>query len=268
MIKYQGISTTGQDPDLARREELAGFLRMSRQRLVPKTNGMRRRTPGLRREEVAEVAGISVTWYTWLEQGRDVKISAHTVGRLAEALQLESEGRKYLHSLARPNEGICPSAGNEPPGSLIETLEGMLPNPAYAFDRVWNVVHWNRSAETLLGAFHLGNPVYSNVLCRLFLDDDWKNSFVDWPAIVRSAVAQFRSATAAFARSPDTLAVVNYLLEHSEDFSLLWSRADIASPANWDKVLRRGNATETWRYTVLRPEGEGRDFTIALYFPA
>lgn len=266
MNEHTGIATTTLAAETARREELARFLRSRREGLRPPHPGPRRRTPGLRREEVAEAAGISVTWYTWLEQARDVSMSAETLRRLSRALELDDAGTRYLKGLARPEEAVTPKPVPVP--DSLRTLVAGLGHPAYATDRVGNVAAWNAQAEEVFGVFAPGDPVRGNILARLFLDPGWKTLFADWPLVARSAVAQFRTATAAFARDGDVTDLVARLSEEAPVFRTVWSAAEVAPSPDWTKVLRRGGRDETWRYAVLRPEGEARDFTVTLYLPA
>ncbi|MGI3168516.1 helix-turn-helix transcriptional regulator [Pseudooceanicola sp. C21-150M6] len=266
MKDYTGILTTPFTAGAARREELARFLRARREALAPQRPGGRRRTPGLRREEVAAEAGISVTWYTWLEQARDVSVSAETLRRVARALQLNETEEHYLTGLARPGDFRAASP-EKVPEALLTIVQGLSPHPAYAMDRVFNVVAWNDPAETLFGAFTTGDPVTGNVLARLFLDPEWKRLFVDWPGIARSAVAQFRTATAAFAQDPEVTGLVARLCDEAPVFATVWQAAELAPSPDWTKVIRRGNRTESWRYSVLRPEGAAKGFTVTLYLP-
>lgn len=266
MKDHTGIPGSPLDRDAIRRAEMARFLRASRESLPPARPSPRRRTPGLRREEVAAEAGISVTWYTWLEQGRDVAMSRETLSRLTRALGLDETGARYLAGLARPAD-LRPASSAPPPESLSALVTGLAPHPAYAMDRVCNVVAWNDPAEALFGAFRPGDPVRGNVLARLFLDPGWKDLFADWPAIARSAVAQFRASTAAFAQEPDVTGLLSRLTDAAPVFETVWRAAELAPSPDWTKVLRRGGRTEAWRYSVLRPEGEARGVTVTLYLP-
>lgn len=138
----------------ARRKALGDFLRAQRERLTPAEAGLgsggRRRTPGLRREEVAQLSGVSATWYTWIEQGREVSASATALARLAEALRLSPAERAYLFELAgkRDPEADEPAATAEPPVDL-QTVVDMIGCPAYAMDRLGTARAWNKQAAHL-----------------------------------------------------------------------------------------------------------------------
>lgn len=266
MKDHTGIPTTPLEADAARREDMARFLRAKRESLPPLQSTGRRRTPGLRREDVAAAAGISVTWYTWLEQGRDVTMSLQTLVGLKRALDLDTTETDYLTGLARPS-GTALACRATPPEILQTLVRGLAPHPAYAVDRVYNVVAWNRPAETLFGAFKPGDPARGNILARLFLDPEWKELFVDWPAIARSAVAQFRASTAGFSQDPEVTGLIDRLSSEVPVFNTVWRAAELEASPDWTKTLRQGDRTERWRYSVLRPEGEARDFRVTLYLP-
>jgi transcriptional regulator with XRE-family HTH domain len=146
-------------PDQTRRDELAQFLRSRRERLDPAdfgiTVGGRRRAVGLRREEIADAAGISTTWYVWLEQGRNVNASAHALRALGRALRLSQSEQTYLFQLARPDldwrRGLAGHA--LPTTNLLALIEGLAPHPAYSTNRYRQVVASNKPAQILLGDF-------------------------------------------------------------------------------------------------------------------
>src|SRR5215831_7946175 len=139
---------------LERRHALGAFLQAHRARLEPAALGFppvgRRRTPGLRREEVAQLAGLSVTWYTWIEQGRDVSVSPAALARLARTLQLSAAERTYVFDLAgkRDPAGPAPAPASEVPVTLEAAVQAIAA-PAYVLDRQWNAVVWNALASRL-----------------------------------------------------------------------------------------------------------------------
>jgi hypothetical protein len=209
---------------------------------------------------------MSVTWYTWLEQGRDVRMSAAAASRIARALHLDPAGHRYLMSLARPADVVAPMR-NAAPGAISRIVDQLAPHPAYAADRTWNVIAWNECATSLLGDFELSDPARNNVLARLFLDPGWKWCFPDWQAVAQRAVAQFRVATAAYASSPDVVGLVERLRADAPEFEPIWANGEIMTAVDGEKTVRRGAAEETWHYRVMRPEGLGQDHTVTLYLP-
>jgi transcriptional regulator with XRE-family HTH domain len=258
-----------------RRDELARFLRSRRQRLDPASLGIspggRRRTAGLRREEVADAAGISATWYVWLEQGRDVNASAHALRALGRALRLSQAEQTYLFRLARPDLDWRNGAIGEalPADHLLSLIDGLAPHPAYITNRYRQAVAANRPARLLLGAFDRGDPVRGSVIGRMFLDPLWREIFVDWQIVARSTVAQFRLASAAMADDPVLASLVALLSSSSEEFARWWADHELAEPPIWRKTVRHGLVGEmAFDFAVLQPHGRDSDFAVSLYAPA
>lgn len=247
------------------RHELGRFLKSRRARLKPSEIGLkagpRRRAPGLLREEVASAAGMSATWYTWMEQGRPTNPSAPLLDRLAKVLQLDAVERAHLFRLARPETWPAAPPALDP--SLVTLLRGLHPHPAYVFDALWNVVAWNEAATALLGAFDPSDPQRANVLVRLFRDPSWRLLFADWEMIARSAVAQYRAATAGLA---ERHAILRTLEQTSPDFIALWNEQEVAAAPAWRKVIDHPEAGRlVFDYAAL---GAGEQFHITIYTPA
>lgn len=260
--------------DQTRRDELAHFLRSRRERLDPADFGIavrrRRRAVGLRREEIADAAGISTTWYVWLEQGRNVNASAHALRALGKALRLTHSEQRYLFQLARPDldwQGNLATA--LPTAGLLALIEGLAPHPAYVSNRHHQVVAMNRAARLLLGDFNADDPASASVIARLFLDPQWRALFVDWEIVARSSVAQFRLASAAMAGDPALASLVSYLTASSDTFALWWNDRDLADPPIWRKTLRHPQAGDmSFDFASLQPRGSDSDFVVSLYAPA
>jgi transcriptional regulator with XRE-family HTH domain len=160
--------------DKTRRKALGDFIRTHRERLQPAMFGLdpgvRRRTPGLRREELAQLSGVSATWYSWIEQGRDLTVSATALARLARVLRLSPAERAYLFDLAGRRDPQAPDASAEadlPDG--LRTMLDAITAPAYLLDRAWNAIAWNVSATELFAGW-LDRPPPHNLLRFLFLD--------------------------------------------------------------------------------------------------
>ncbi|MBB2201049.1 helix-turn-helix transcriptional regulator [Gluconacetobacter tumulisoli] len=206
---------------------LGAFLRARREALPPERAGLirasvRRRTPGLRREEVAHLCGISTTWYTWAEQGRDIALSAATLGRLADALHLSPAERAYLFELTRQKDPRPPGAAEA--GSLPAEL-GRLPDlmdaPAYLLDRLWCVRAANARARHLFAGW-LSGPE-PNLLRYVFLDPAARTFLQDWDDRARRILAEFRADTARLADDPALERVIAALLRNSPDFARFWT---------------------------------------------
>lgn len=212
--------------DAARRRELGAFLRSARARVAPADHGLppgvRRRTPGLRREEIAQLCGISTTWYTWIEQGREVSVSVDVWCRLADALRLARAERHYLFSLA---ECADPEAGRLDAIALPEGLQDCVDSircPAYVLDRCWNVLACNAALLRLFDGWPArGQP---NLLRYIFLDPAARTLVVDWEERASRVVAEFRADVAALAGESDIAALVAELQAGSPLFARAWTR--------------------------------------------
>lgn len=211
-------------PPIARRE-LGGFL-ASRRRLVdPGLTGLAmtgaRRVPGLRREEVSVLSGVSVTWYTWLEQGRDVNPSRQVLNALAEPLRLSDAERRYLLTL-----GGYPDDTADLPPVMPEHgqpfLDALGTSPAYALTGRWDIVGWNRAYELLYPGIAAVDPADRNLLWLVFTDPSVRELLADWPTDSRRFLAHFRAETGRRVDDPDHSALVETLKTASEPFRTSW----------------------------------------------
>jgi transcriptional regulator with XRE-family HTH domain len=208
------------------RRELGAFVRSHRERLQPDAVGIeagrRRRTPGLRREELAQLAGVSATWLSWIEQGRDVSASPGALARLAGVLRLTAAERAYLFDLASRRDPAA--AGESPLGDLADTLAAVvavIASPAYALDRAWNALAWNTSARRLFVGW-LDGPPTPNLLRYVFLEPAAKKLIEDWEGRARRLAAEFRADYSRHLAAPDTQAVVSELRSKSPLFAQAW----------------------------------------------
>jgi len=229
------------DADLIRRRELAAFLRSRRERISPEQVGLpvggRRRTPGLRREEVAQLAAVGVTWYTWLEQARDIQASAQVLDALARALRLDPNERGHLFVLANvpdpaPNQ-VC-SAVNEPIRLMLEQLE---PYPACVSNARYDILAYNRTYNLLVGDLDRMAPEDRNSMWLCFTDSAWREAFLDRDVTARAMVAKFRAAMADHVAEPAWKCLLRRLLAASPEFAEMWERHEVADPGNGTKRL-------------------------------
>lgn len=218
-----------------RRKELGEFLQALRQRSAPEAFGFpagsRRRTQGLRREEAAQLAGISPTWYTWIEQGRDVSVSAEVLDRLAQSLRLTATERAYLFDMAgrRDPQGLV-AADDEAP----EALSGLLADiriPAYIMGRIWDLLAWNAPAEALFAGW-LDRPLVKggpapNLLRFVFLSPLARSFVVDWETRARRISAEFRADCRTRLEEPALQRLVEELKQASPEFSRFWKQHDV-----------------------------------------
>jgi transcriptional regulator with XRE-family HTH domain len=218
----------------SKRKELGEFLTAMRQRGTPEEygfpSGARRRTQGLRREEVAQLAGISATWYTWIEQGREVNVSAEALERLATALKLSKSERSYLFDMTDRRD---PHAHMLEADTAPETLIAMLNNiqiPAYIMGRTWDLLAWNTPASQLFTGW-LDNTEPSdsrpNLLRFVFLNSNAKQFVVEWEMRARRLVAEFRADCRSRLEEPELKRLVNELSQASTDFERFWKQHDV-----------------------------------------
>lgn len=207
---------------------LGAFIRAHRERLPPPVKvGGRRRTPGWRREELADAAGLGVTWITWLEQGREVNASAPALSRLSQALQLSAAERASLFDLAGKKDPLSPPEPiHDLPPSLL-ALPGALSVPAYILDPSWTVLAWNAAAADLFAGWLNDATDDKNLLNFVFFSPIAKELIVDWEGRARRLVAEFRSD---FNRRPDdsrTQSLVDRLCQDSDLFEKCWRMQDV-----------------------------------------
>lgn len=217
-----------------RRKELGEFLQAMRQRGSPEAfgfpSGNRRRTQGLRREEVAQLAGISATWYTWIEQGREINVSSDALDRLAQALKLTRPERGYLFDIAdRRDPRSSEAEEDSAPGVLVGMLENIT-IPAYIMGRTWDLLAWNPPAEALFAGWldilpEDGPP--PNLLRFVFQHPDARQFVVNWEVRARRLVAEFRADCRSRLEEPALQRLVIELSQASLEFDLFWKQHDV-----------------------------------------
>lgn len=207
-------------PDL--RNLLGAFIRAHRERLPPpaKSSG-RRRTPGLRREELADAAGVSTTWITWLEQGREVAASAAVLARLADALRLGAAERASLFDLAQRHDTAPARTQADLPADLLN-LPLLLTVPAYLLDRTWTARAWNPSASRLFRGWLDDNTADRNLMRFVFLSSCAQELIADWPERSQRLVAEFRADYSRCPHDEAFVALLEELTMKSELFTRYW----------------------------------------------
>ena len=222
------------------RRTLGDFLRTHRVRLSPAglglTVGGRRRTPGLRREEVAQACGMSTTWYTWLEQGRDVSPSPRALAGLAWTLRLTPAERAYLFQLAgKPDPANPAPAGNgmDAPAALTDAVASIA-SPAYVLDRIWNARAWNAPAARLFVGWLDGHND-RNLLRYVFLSPLARKVLPDWEKRARRVVAEFRADSGRYLDDPQLKALVDTLGEQSAFFARCWQEHEVEERAGGER---------------------------------
>ena len=215
-----------------RYKELADFLKTRRSKISPSQAGItsetRRRTPGLRREEVAQLAGVGLTWYTWLEQGRDIRVSAQVVESLARVLMLDTQERIHLYRLA--NQPL-PSDLPECPAAVSPILQHVLDNlvlcPSFLADQRWNVIAWNKAACLLLGDFDHMSLQQRNIVRAMFTDDYFKKLYTHWEMHAKDLLGRFRATCGKYIEDPWFCQLIEELKAESPEFNTWWTLHDI-----------------------------------------
>jgi transcriptional regulator with XRE-family HTH domain len=214
----------------AERQALGAFLRTQRARVQPTEVGLpagqRRKTPGLRREEIAYLAGISVTWYTWIEQGREVRISDSVLESLARVLNLSPHERAYLLRLANGNAiPVTRSASVSPHLQRILDHQGIC--PAYIMGPFWDVVAWNHAAAQVFGDWSVMNVGERNMMWYTFARQETRLLVVDWTKRARRLLAEFRSDCGQLLGDPGLVALIDRLRNESHEFAIWWEDHEV-----------------------------------------
>jgi transcriptional regulator with XRE-family HTH domain len=239
------------------RAELAEFLRARREAVAPERVGLPRghgrRTPGLRREEVALLAGVSVTWYTWLEQGRRINASPDVLRAIGRALLLDEAGQTHLLTLAQPSAAPVP-APSEAPTALVRLIDALEPAPAYVLGPCWEFLAWNDAEARLYPPLARLEGVHRNLLWVLFAGEGIAELIVDWDLHARQALAEFRAATVAVRRDPAVVTLVDELTATSAEFAEWWAEHDVAGFETRLRRFRHPTAgLLTFEYQQLQP---------------
>jgi transcriptional regulator with XRE-family HTH domain len=214
-----------------RRQELAAFVRSRRERLRPEQVGLpasrRRRTPGLRREEVAQLAGVGVTWYTWLEQGRDINPSPQVLEAIARSLRFDAHERTHLFTLA----GVATAPAADECTTLFPTaraiLDSLEPNPAVLMNARWDLLAFNRVHASFFSRLDEIAGEDRNCIWLAFTDPAWRRAIVDWDEVAARMVGEYRAAMAEHLDDPSWLSLLERLLDASPDFAARWARHDV-----------------------------------------
>jgi transcriptional regulator with XRE-family HTH domain len=253
--------------------ELAHFLRTHRARLQPEqvglTRGVRRRTPGLRRDEVAQLAGFSVAWYSWLEQGRDIRLSRPSARRLATALQLDPIETAHLLALAE-SEAAETQVSIERcavSGTLANVVDAQGDNPAYVMDDAWDVLKWNASSGLIFGGFGSERLGQANALRYMFLDPLARLQLVDWSGHAARMTAQFRQTSDHLTGCPRQGALISELRAGSAEFESYWTSHEVIAQACGVKRIRHPTLGDLCFEHVSFQVNEKRRLKMVIYLP-
>lgn len=257
-------------PDARRRAELRDFLTSRRAQISPEEAGMpagggRRRTPGLRREEVAVLAGVGVSWYQWLEQGRDITVSGQVLDAVGRVLRLSEPERQHLYALA----GLTPPPLRNSPLregcclALKRMIDAWLPMPGHIVDRYWNITAMNASAQLVFGFEKAG----TNCLVDFFENEQYAIGYPDQDEVVRRVVGQYRAEMTNHPGDPVFAEIVARLLRTSPRFAEAWNLHEVHASGTNPKVYIHPQAGELhFESTQLRVP-EWPDLIVVMHTP-
>lgn len=249
---------------------LGAYLRDRRSKLEPTALGFspgRRRTPGLRREEVAQRANVSATWYTWLEQGRGGAPSADALDRIAHALVLSDVEREHVYLLAfgHPPEPRR-SGSSEVTPQLQRVVDAIRSSPALIATSAWDIVAWNRAAARTFGDYAAIPAERRNTL-RFLFSPGARDRMTDWEAHARAVVALFRAETTRLGMTPRAARLVEELSAESSAFAAMWNARDVAALGPGTKRMVRGGRTLALDYSTFAVHGH-TDLHMIVYTPS
>lgn len=232
-----------------RNKVLGDFLKTRRAKITPSQVGLpegtRRRTPGLRREEVASLAGIGITWYTWLEQGRPIQVSEQVLESLARALLLNSEETNHLYALANQALPIRLPSDRQPVNPMLQHVLDSLPySPSLILDIRWNIIAWNRAAAVTFLDFSEVEIDKRNYIWLVFTNNQYREIFADWDRYAQKLLARFRSASGSYVEDPWLSRFVRELRAASTEFNEWWPMHNVE------------NARESLKFICHKEAGE------------
>ncbi|MEV5121302.1 helix-turn-helix transcriptional regulator [Streptomyces decoyicus] len=250
-----------------RSSEIRAFLRSRRARVTPADVGMAagsgRRTPGLRREEVAVLAGVGVSWYTWLEQGRDINVSAEVLNAVSRVLRLDATERVHLYLLAGLNPPQAAPGDRVIPAGIRRVIDGWLPRPAYVIDRHWKLVAVNRAAQLV---FDYGELDHS-CLVSFFTNAHFRSALCGWEDAARQIVGLFRADAARYPDDPEFGRLAEDMCAASPAFATVWAEHPVGAATEGIKSLVHPAVGElTFDYTML-PVSDLPGARLLLYTP-
>lgn len=258
------------------RAELGAFLRATRERLVRADFGLpaagRRRAVGLRREEVSYLSGVSVTWYTWLEQGRDINPSRQVLDAVSRTLRLGVTQHRYVLALAgfapvAPFSGANASDVAEVPAHIQRLLDAIGDNPAYALTSEWGIAGWNAAYQRLYPGVATIAARERNLLWVVFTDPFVRNLLDDWDVTSQRFLAEFRAEVGSRLGDPTLLDLVARLTDASPEFRAGWERHDIRGFESRERVFHHPEfGTIAYEHHQLRPSDQP-ELQLVVYTP-
>ncbi|MFF2482742.1 helix-turn-helix transcriptional regulator [Paenibacillus sp. NPDC058071] len=229
-----------------RHHELGDFLKTRRAKISPEQAGLpagvRRRTPGLRREEVATLAGIGVTWYTWLEQGRPIQVSTQILESLSRVLMLNRQEIVHLYTLAQHVPPSYSPSYDEVNPMHQHVLDTLIDSPSIIVDNFWNIIAWNRTAAVVFYDFGQLECSKRNMIRIMFTDKKFASLFPDWETHAQMMLGKFRAGCSPYIEDPWITEFVHELRSISKDFDQWWPMHQIAKDQDSYNLLHHPEA--------------------------
>ncbi len=225
-----------------RYKELGDFLKTRRAKITPAQVGLssttRRRTAGLRREEVAQLAGVGITWYTWLEQGRPIHVSPQVLESLSRVLLLDKQERTHLHLLANQPPPVDMPGHQRTISPIIQhVLDNLTLCPSLVTDQRWNVIGWNTAACSIFGDFTEMNVRERNIVWAMFTDHKYRQLFVEWNLHAKGLLGRFRATCGQYIEDSWLALFIDDLKVQSTEFNSWWLLHEIESNGEKYKKL-------------------------------
>lgn len=258
-----------------RLQALSAFLKGQRAKISPESVGLppgtRRRTPGLRREEVAQLAGVSTTWYTWLEQGRDIQVSSSVLDCVASALQLNADERRYLYSLALES-GAEPYTVKHEAVKISPSLQKIITElkycPVMISDRKCNIVGWNRAAAYVFLDFDRIPPEERNMIRLLFTRREFQRLAVNWEQFASGFLSMFRSYYGQYVEDEWYDHFLEEMKNGHPDFNRMWEQSQVSYAPEVHLEFRHAKAGKmVYELTSLKVYGND-DLRCSIYTPS
>lgn len=258
-----------------RLQALSAFLKGQRAKISPESVGLppgtRRRTPGLRREEVAQLAGVSTTWYTWLEQGRDIQVSSSVLDCVASALQLNADERRYLYSLALES-GAEPYTVKHEAVQISPSLQKIITElkycPVMISDRKCNIVGWNRAAAYVFLDFDRIPPEERNMIRLLFTRREFQRLAVNWEQFASGFLSMFRSYYGQYVEDEWYDRFLEEMKNGHPEFNRMWEQSQVSYAPEVHLEFRHAKAGKmVYELTSLKVYGAD-DLRCSIYTPA
>jgi transcriptional regulator with XRE-family HTH domain len=254
-----------------RLQELGDFLRTRRARLAPEDIGLprgnRRRAPGLRRAEVAQLAGVSVDWYTWLEQGRPITVSTQVLESIVQALHLNANERDHLFFLAHQQPPPARETGLEIVSPTLQHfLDHQVLSPAVVLRR-WDGVAWNEAARVVFGDFGQMTTFERNTIWQFFTSPALRQTLVDWEGHARRALAQFRATCGRYPGDPRLAELIHELMLRSPEFRAWWPEHEVLGTPEGRKEINHPQAGYLMFEHITFQVFDTPDLMVSVYTP-